>query len=111
MGVGLTMHPAKSKIVYCQDSNRTGTYAPAIRCVCRSVDAMRYATRNPDKDALSLRNMGVAEIFGPGTTVHEIVARLVRLVETSRFGVSAWSRCVTDLDRKSSTVDSGPRAR
>jgi methylmalonyl-CoA mutase len=49
---------------------------------------MRYATRNPDKDALSLRNMGVAEIFGPGTTVHEIVERLVRLIETSRLGGS-----------------------
>ncbi|SAK61498.1 methylmalonyl-CoA mutase [Caballeronia glebae] len=43
----------------------------------------------PDKDALYLRNLGVAEIFGPGTTVHEIVARLVRLIGTSRFGASA----------------------
>jgi len=42
----------------------------------------------PDQDALSLRNIGVAEIFGPGTTVHEIVERLVRLIETSRFGGS-----------------------
>jgi len=40
----------------------------------------------PDQDALSLRNIGVAEIFGPGTTVHEIVERLVRLIETSRLG-------------------------
>jgi methylmalonyl-CoA mutase len=42
----------------------------------------------PDQDALSLRNIGVAEIFGPGTTVHEIVERLVRLIETSRLGGS-----------------------
>ncbi|GJH16196.1 methylmalonyl-CoA mutase [Caballeronia novacaledonica] len=54
----------------------------------------------PDKDALSLRNMGVAEIFGPGATVHEIVARLVRLIETSRFDVSARPGRVADLDRE-----------
>jgi methylmalonyl-CoA mutase len=62
----------------------------------------------PDNDARSLRNMGVAEIFGPGTTVHEIVARLVRLIETSRFGGAARPRRVADLDRERSTVDSGP---
>ncbi|BAN28054.1 methylmalonyl-CoA mutase [Caballeronia insecticola] len=37
----------------------------------------------PDDDARTLRTLGVADIFGPGSTMHAIVERLVSLIQKS----------------------------
>jgi methylmalonyl-CoA mutase len=42
----------------------------------------------PDEDARSLREQGVTEIFNPGVTMHELIERLVRLIEVHRMDVA-----------------------
>ncbi|SAL05698.1 methylmalonyl-CoA mutase [Caballeronia calidae] len=56
----------------------------------------------PDEDARFLRKQGVNEIFNPGVTMHELIERLVQLIEAHRQDIRTFSRSISAAAPRSS---------
>lgn len=56
----------------------------------------------PDEDARFLREQGVTELFNPGVTMHELIERLVQLIEAHRQDIRTFSRSISAAAPRSS---------